>query len=422
MTAGAGPRWTLLRVAALAAVALLGVLALRGAVSWLWPVLAAVAGAAWLAPRRPVSGPARELALLADPDGTELVAVFPDPVVVVDRRAIVTAANEPALTLLPGLRLRHPLSFALRAPQVLDTVAAVIAEGEGAESTYGGLVPTAPTFEVRIRPFGAAAGRAGAPAPTRGAAALFFRDLTAERRIEAMRVDFVANVSHELRTPLASVIGFIETLQGPARNDTAARERFLEIMHVQASRMARLIDDLLRLSRVELHAHVLPAERLDLGPVVGHMIEVMAPLARERGVAVAFDAPPEPLVILGDRDEMIRVVENLLENAIKYGGGGGRVEVALLRLDGERAQPRVVLTVRDHGPGIAPEHLPRLTERFYRVDAGESRREGGTGLGLAIVKHIVGRHRGRLLIESTPGEGTLCTVAVPEAAPTGAVI
>jgi two-component system phosphate regulon sensor histidine kinase PhoR len=219
-----------------------------------------------------------------------------------------------------------------------------------------------------------------------------------------------------LRTPLASLIGFIDTLQGPARDDPAARKRFLDVMRGQAARMARLIDDLLHLSRLELHAHVAPSQSLELSALVAETVAVLAPLARERGVEIVLDLERTPVLIMGERDEMIRMVENLIENAIKYGGTGARVEVALSRGSDDGLR-RVELNVRDHGPGIAPEHLPRLTERFYRVDTAASRSQGGTGLGLAIVKHIVGRHRGRLAIESTVGAGTLVRITLPEHVP-----
>jgi two-component system phosphate regulon sensor histidine kinase PhoR len=179
-------------------------------------------------------------------------------------------------------------------------------------------------------------------------------------------------------------------------------------MREQALRMTRLIDDLLSLSRIEMRAHLAPGRPVDLAPLVGHMVETLRPLAREQGVEIGLALPDEPLVVLGDRDELLRVVENLVENAVKYGESGGRVEVALARR-GEGAE----LTVRDHGPGIAPEHLPRLTERFYRVDIAQSRQKGGTGLGLAIVKHIVVRHRGALAIESRAGEGATFRVSIP---------
>jgi two-component system phosphate regulon sensor histidine kinase PhoR len=241
---------------------------------------------------------------------------------------------------------------------------------------------------------------------------LFFRDLTSARRLEAMRVDFVANASHELRTPLASLLGFIETLQGPARNDPTARERFLEIMRGQAQRMTRLIDNLLSLSRIEMRAHVPPQGVVDLRSVVSHITDALSTMAAERGVRIELSLPNEPLQIQGDRDELLRVAENLIENAIKYGESGGRIEVSLAR-EGEETAPVVRLTVQDFGPGIGAEHLPRLTERFYRVDVAQSREKGGTGLGLAIVKHIVNRHGGQLSIASEPGEGATFTVTFP---------
>jgi two-component system phosphate regulon sensor histidine kinase PhoR len=228
-----------------------------------------------------------------------------------------------------------------------------------------------------------------------------------------MRVDFVANASHELRTPLAALSGFIETLTGPARNDTAARERFLDIMEAQAKRMARLIDDLLSLSRIELAAHVRPQTPVELVPIVRQVVDALQMLARDRGVIVTIQAPKEPLTVSGDRDELTRVFENLIENALKYGASGKRVEITLSRAFHVGGSEEALVAVRDFGPGIAAEHLPRLTERFYRVDVTESREQGGTGLGLALVKHIMNRHRGRLTIESRPGEGATFTVRLP---------
>jgi len=241
------------------------------------------------------------------------------------------------------------------------------------------------------------------------------QDLTPLRRVEEMRADFVANASHELRTPLASLSGFIDTLQGPARDDAAARERFIAIMKGQARRMARLIDDLLSLSRIELNAHVRPQTSADVTSVVRQVADALQVLAEERGVAIAIDAPAEPLVVVGDRDELTRVFENLIENALKYGASGGRVIVSLVQANSAEGAPEVRVLVRDFGPGIAPEHLPRLTERFYRVDVGDSRAQGGTGLGLSLVKHIVNRHRGRLLIESVPKNGATFTACFPQA-------
>src|SRR5437588_617612 len=236
---------------------------------------------------------------------------------------------------------------------------------------------------------------------------LTLRDLSEIRRVERMRVDFVANVSHELRTPLTSVLGFVETLQGPARNDPVARDRFLTIMGEQARRMSRLVDDLRSLSRIEQSSHLQPITIVDLSSVAGHVVDTLAPMADENETQVVLRAE-EPVLVRGDRDELVRVAENLIENAIKYGASDKPVEVTVTPRGRDG-----VLIVRDRGPGIAREHLPRLTERFYRVDAGESRAKGGTGLGLAIVKHILARHRGRLTIDSGHGQGATFSAILP---------
>jgi two-component system phosphate regulon sensor histidine kinase PhoR len=231
-----------------------------------------------------------------------------------------------------------------------------------------------------------------------------------------MRADFVANVSHELRTPLAALTGFIDTLQGSAREDPAARARFLGIMREQAWRMARLIDDLLSLSRIELRAHQRPETPTDLVPIVRQVADGLQTLARDRGVTIEVNQA-EPLIVQGDRDELIRLFENLVENGLKYGASGKRVVIALDRVTTPDGKAEARVCVRDFGPGISAEHLPRLTERFYRVDVGESRAQGGTGLGLALVKHILNRHQGRLAIESKPGEGAAFTTRLLLAEP-----
>jgi len=232
------------------------------------------------------------------------------------------------------------------------------------------------------------------------------------RHVEEMRADFVANASHELRTPLAALSAFIETLQGTARDDAKARERFLAIMQEQARRMARLIDDLLSLSRIEQNAHRRPDTPADLVPIVHQVVDGLETLARDRGVTVRIDAESS-LPVLGEHDELVRVFENLVENAFKYGAPGKRVEISVRRGLSSEGAAEAQIAVRDHGPGIAPEHVPRLTERFYRVDVTESRAQGGTGLGLALVKHILNRHRGRLSIESVLGRGATFTVHLP---------
>jgi two-component system phosphate regulon sensor histidine kinase PhoR len=300
--------------------------------------------------------------------------------------------------------------LALRIPEVVDAVrrAGVSRRPERAE--FAERVPSERWFEVIATPMPDYDGHAGRSTQR---LLLTFRDLSPIRRVEEMRVDFVANASHELRTPLAALSGFIETLKGPARNDTAARERFLDIMEAQAKRMARLIDDLLSLSRIELSAHMRPQTPVELLPIIRQVVDALQMLARDRGVTVTISAPKEPLVVSGDRDELTRVFENLIENALKYGASGKRVEITLSRAFNVSGGEEAVAAVRDYGPGISGEHLPRLTERFYRVDVTESRAQGGTGLGLALVKHIMNRHRGRLSIESRAGEGATFTVRLP---------
>jgi two-component system, OmpR family, phosphate regulon sensor histidine kinase PhoR len=250
-----------------------------------------------------------------------------------------------------------------------------------------------------------------------GRAVVVLSDRTRERAVERMRADFIANASHELRTPLASLMGFIDTLRGPAADDPPAQQRFLGIMAEQAARMNRLIDDLLSLSRIELTEHQAPAGRVELVALLHDVIAGFEPRLTERGVTLDVTLTDALPPVLGDADQLLQVAQNLLDNAVKYGRDGEVVRLAAEPASGPRwpARPGVVLTVADRGPGIPREHLPRLTERFYRVDAGRSRAVGGTGLGLAIVKHIVNRHRGQLAIESEPGVGTTVTVWLPVA-------
>ena len=242
---------------------------------------------------------------------------------------------------------------------------------------------------------------------------LVFHDLTPLHRVEEMRADFVANASHELRTPLAALSGFIDTLRGSAREDPQARERFLAIMKTQATRMARLIDDLLSLSRVELIEHVHPETPVDLVPIVHQVVDGLQTLAIDRHVEIAIALPNGPALVPGDRDELTRVFENLIENALKYGASGEKVDIGFATPTAPAGEAEILVTIRDYGPGIEAEHIPRLTERFYRVDVTQSRAEGGTGLGLSLVKHILNRHRGRLMIESEAGKGATFTIRLP---------
>jgi two-component system phosphate regulon sensor histidine kinase PhoR len=340
-----------------------------------------------------------------------VVAGMPDPAVLLDRAGRVIHLNAAAAQLAPALRKNDLAQFALRSPDIIAALREAIATAEPRRATYLEHVPVDRWIELIITPV---------PVPTTFGGSdicmlMTFHDQTPLRRAEEMRADFVANASHELRTPLAALSGFIDTLQGPAKEDPKARERFLGIMHAQATRMARLIDDLLSLSRVELSAHVRPDTLVDLVPIIRQGADGLEPLAGERQVEVEIDLPDTPAMIAGDREELLRLFENLIENALKYGASGGRVKVSTVQAAAPDGAPELRVVVRDFGPGIAPEHLPRLTERFYRVDVGDSRAQGGTGLGLSLVKHILSRHRGRLLIESVPNNGATFTACFPRA-------
>jgi two-component system phosphate regulon sensor histidine kinase PhoR len=342
-----------------------------------------------------------------------IVGGMPDPAVLLDRAGRVIHLNAAAAQLAPALRKNELAQFALRSPEIITALREAIATTEVRRATYLDHVPVDRWMELIIVPVSVPTLFGG----TDKCMLMTFHDQTPLRRVEEMRADFVANASHELRTPLAALSGFIDTLQGPARDDAKARERFLGIMHIQATRMARLIDDLLSLSRVELSAHVRPDTLVDIVPIIRQVVDGLEPLAGERQVAINIDLPETPAWIAGDREELLRLFENLVENALKYGASGGKVVVSLIAAVSGEGQPEVRVLVRDFGPGIAPEHLPRLTERFYRVDVGDSRAQGGTGLGLSLVKHIVNRHRGRLVIESVLKNGATFTACFPQAKP-----
>ncbi len=338
-----------------------------------------------------------------------LVGGMPDAAVLLDRAGRVLHFNTAAGQLAPALRKNELALFALRSPEIIAALREAIATRQPQRASYVDRVPVDRWMELIVTPLSLPTAFGG----SEYCILMTFQDQTPLRRVEEMRADFVANASHELRTPLAALSGFIDTLQGPAREDPKARERFLGIMHTQATRMARLIDDLLSLSRVELSAHVRPEKMVDVVPLVRQVVDGLEPLASERQVAIELVLPEEPVAVAGDTEELLRLLENLIENGLKYGASGGRVVVTLAApADGESGG-EVRLAVRDFGPGIAPEHLPRLTERFYRVDVGDSRAQGGTGLGLSLVKHILNRHRGRLAIESVPGQGATFTAYFP---------
>lgn len=352
-----------------------------------------------------------------------LVVSGGEPDDIAGRRVVL--ANRAARDLLRIQRDGAILVSVLRDPLVLEAVD---------EALFGGLERTVDWTGVRDRHWQAHA-RPLACGGDRPLAILILRDDTDVRRMELMRVDFLANASHELRTPLASLSGFIETLKGHAKDDPKARDRFLDIMSAQADRMGRLVADLLSLSRIELNEHIPPSGRVDLARAVTDVVDALSVLTQEKEIEVVVggaDAAP----IRGDRDEIVQVIQNLIDNAVKYSPRGGRVEIEVMAgLSGDEAVAarmgasarlplltperdastrHAVFIVRDHGPGMEREHLPRLTERFYRVEGQKSGGDRpGTGLGLAIVKHIVNRHRGGLAVESAPGQGTVFTAFFP---------
>jgi two-component system phosphate regulon sensor histidine kinase PhoR len=325
-----------------------------------------------------------------------LAAAVADAMIVFDREGSTVYANDAASAafgpFIPGL----PLQRKFRAPEMQELIGMLLSgEAESSAVDHVERVPIERVYRVtgtRIR----------------GGEDLFvliFKDQSEARRIDRMRADFIANASHELRTPLASIAGFVETLRGPARDDPAARDHFLKIMQEQTGRMARLIDDLLSLSRLEMKPLLDTSTEVDIRQTLESVIDSLAPLAREAGVEVVRDFPAEPVTVAGSRDELFQVFENLLENACKYGQSGGRVIVSIGKSEAGTSEETAV-SFRDFGPGIAPEHIPRITERFYRVDAEASRAHKGTGLGLAIVKHILTRHGARLVIKSEVGKGS----------------
>jgi two-component system phosphate regulon sensor histidine kinase PhoR len=322
---------------------------------------------------------------------------LPDPLIVLNTLREVQWSNQAAIRSfgqdMPAV-LRHP---ALRT--AIDRALA----GEAQEDVAVTLsVPVPREARATLIPLNL---------ETDGRIVVVLSDRTRDMAVERMRADFVANVSHELRTPLTSLVGFTETLLGPAADDPPARERFLGIMAEQGARMSRLIDDLLSLSRIELVEHQPPTDPIDLDRLTAQVLTFYGPKLAERRARIVTEIEPGLPMVPGDSDQLVQVLQNLLDNALKYGREGGIVRLTARRT----TEPRdgVAITVADEGAGIPAEHLPRLTERFYRVDRARSRSAGGTGLGLAIVKHIVNRHRGQLQIESTEGIGTTVSVWLP---------
>ena len=342
-----------------------------------------------------------------------LLDALPDPLLLVVPGRQVENANRAAARLFGHQPAHRPLEASLRNPGLLAAVDQALVGGGEVQLTLR--LPGETT-----RAFGATV----VPIEVRGqpAALIGLRELTEQLMIERMRSDFVANASHELRTPLTALRGFIDTLAGPARDDAQARERFLKTMAAEAERMSRLVQDLLSLSRIELSEHQPPEDRVDVSECLDAVVTTLHGLAERRGATIHLELSEARPKIAADRDQLIQLVTNLIDNAIKYGGDQGVVEVSCEVLPAAppgagplTGRSAVRIVIRDHGPGIAREHLPRLTERFFRIDAARSRQLGGTGLGLAIVKHILRRHRGHLSIESELGQGTTVSVFLPAA-------
>ncbi|MEO8715163.1 MAG: ATP-binding protein [Acetobacteraceae bacterium] len=345
---------------------------------------------------------AEELAALRRADGAVLERL-PDPLIVLDAERGARRTNAAARAAFGA-----DLGAVLRHPGLRVAIDRALSSGLSQEADLSLPVPVPREVHAALVPL-------DPPLGDGGCLLAVLSDRSRERAVERMRADFAANASHELRTPLASLIGFIDTLRGPAADDPPAQRRFLTIMAEQASRMNRLIDDLLSLARIEITEHLPPAESVDVGELVVPLAGAFEPRLAERRARLDLDVPSDLPAVTADADQLAQVVQNLLDNALKYGARDGTIRLSASVAVGGRwpRRPGVVIAVADQGSGIAREHLPRLTERFYRVDKARSREAGGTGLGLAIVKHIVSRHRGQLLIESTEGAGTTVSVWLP---------
>lgn len=340
----------------------------------------------------------------------DLIEAVPMAMLIVDPEMRVINANAAAREMFGDMILDRHFVTVLRHPGINDAVERLL-KGQCENPTRLGAQISAQGRDVSVE-----ATLTFVHRDARTGVAIAFEDRTSFERADKMRRDFVANVSHELRTPLTALSGFIETLRGPARNDQAARDRFLDIMDREAGRMNRLIGDLLSLSRVESEERQRPAQSVDLIAVLRNEVATLSPAAANAGVALQIALPDEAVSVAADQDQLVQVFHNLIENAVKYGGSGGIVRIEMTRIQHEPVLrgPAWAVAIIDHGEGIEARHLPRLTERFYRVDSHRAREQGGTGLGLAIVKHIVNRHRGRLRIESETGQGSRFTVILPE--------
>ena len=340
---------------------------------------------------------------------SNVIEALPDPMLILNPANKLVVANHQARTLFEITQTGQDISAIVRAPHLLEAVSRVASSREKERVHLQTRVPIERQFMVNIA--WVTKERAKGPAIL-----VHLRDLSEQERLNRMRADFIANASHELRTPLSSLLGFIETLQGPARDDEAARDKFLAVMATQGRRMKRLIDDLLSLSRVEMNVHQQPSDRIDVVAIISNTVDIVAPIAREQQITIEWQPPAEPVYAFANRDEIAQVLQNLIHNAIKYGRENGFVKITIEDDPlGQGLRRRFAIKVEDDGIGIDAHHIPRLTERFYRVDVEQSRQKGGTGLGLAIAKHILTHHRGELKVQSTLGEGSTFTIFLPKA-------
>ena len=327
--------------------------------------------------------------------------ILSDPFIILDEKANIIFANDLAKNEFSELTIGNPISFYLRNPDLIVALEKLMRSGQAQNIEMHQSVPNEKYFEISIAFFKDRKNPSSSPVKIM----LILHDVSKQRRSDSMRSDFIANASHELRTPLTSLIGFIETLQGSGANDKAVREKFLKIMENQAERMSKLIDDLLSLSRIEQSQHVKPSEQVDVNRIISDVLETLQNQAKAAGLKIILDIKTQPAIITGDEDELFEAFENLIDNAIKYGEGAEHIEVKLAQIN-DNPDFDYRLNIIDFGQGIGAKHLPRLTERFYRVNAQNSKKKKGTGLGLSIVKHILNRHGATMNISSKKGKGT----------------
>jgi len=342
-----------------------------------------------------------------------------DPLLILDSHNRILMANKSAHELLGNHILKQDISVFIRNSNLDEALLSAQTTGRtsSCEIQFGRQNPK--DYLTRIHLFDLTANHdvysKEIDTPDKQYIFIALYDISAMKRTDKMRADFVANASHELRTPLASILGFVETLQGPAKNDPEAHERFLKIMFDEANRMSRLIEDLLSLSRIERDQHIPPSDKVNLTPLIERVINVLEPQAKDKNMIVTI-FPSGPDELTGDHDQLTQVFQNLIENAIKYGRAGTEIKVSHFInpiTEGEFIPKEINITIINEGAGIQAQHLPRLMERFYRVDSARSRSLGGTGLGLAIVKHIIQRHKGHIHFESVINSTTKVTLNLP---------